>query len=117
MYIEAIKIEFEQAKKILQSEESHFLDLKSVDISPAKLSKAISSFANSSGGDVCIGIDKKVDGLRAWRGFSNQEAANGHIQLFETLFPLRQDYSYTFLAADSFPGLVLQVTINKVSKL
>lgn len=120
MSIEVVKIEFEQVEKILQSEESHFLDLKSVDISPAKLSKTISSFANSSGGETYIGIDENTEEssrVRTWRGFSNQEAANGHIQLFETLFPLGQHYDYTFLAADQVPGLVLQVTINKSSKI
>src|SRR6185295_11033749 len=51
--------------------------------------------------------------LRQWRGFADQEAANGHIQALESLFPLGSETDYTFLAVDGQPGLVLQVSVRK----
>ena len=116
MSIEVITITLEQVDRILKYEESHFIDLKSIDIKPAKLSKSISAFANVNGGELLIGIceyteeNKKV---RRWEGLANQEAANGHLQTFESLFPLGFGYSYTFLHSENHPGLVLQVTILK----
>ncbi|MEH2321228.1 ATP-binding protein [Nostoc sp.] len=116
MSIEVEKINYEQVSQILSSQESHFLDLKSIDIKPAKLTRSISAFANASGGEVYIGIDEtKIDGKnqRTWRGFADQEDANAHLQVFQELFPLGQYYSYTFLCCDGCIGLVLQVEINK----
>jgi ATP-dependent DNA helicase RecG len=116
MVIEVSQITALQADKILNQEESHFVDLKSLDISPAKLTKTISAFANASGGEIYIGIDEKntAEGKkRSWRGFDDQEAANGHIQVFESIFPLGQYYSYSFLRCPVGPGLVLVVEINK----
>jgi len=55
--------------------------------------------------------------MRSWRGFADAEAANGHLQAFEQLFPLGQYFSYTFLASDIGPGLVLQVNVNKTREI
>ncbi|MEH1927328.1 AlbA family DNA-binding domain-containing protein [Nostoc sp.] len=93
MSIQVEKINREQVSQILLSEESHFLDLKSIDIKPAKLTRSISAFANASGGEVYIGIDEtEIDGKnqRTWRGFADQEDANAHLQVFQELFPLGQ---------------------------
>ena len=116
MSIEVVPITSEQLILILQKEESHFLDFKAIEVKPGKLSKSISGFANADGGELYIGIDEKNLGntkTRDWRGFADQESANGHLQIFEQLFPLGDGYSYTFLSSECHPGLVLQVTILK----
>ena len=116
MSIEVVPITSEQLNQILQKEESHFLDFKAIEVKPAKLCKFISGFANADGGELFIGIDEKILGntkTRYWRGFDEQESANGHLQIFEQLFPLGDGYSYTFLSSECHPGLVLQVTILK----
>ncbi|MEG4859212.1 ATP-binding protein [Microcoleus sp. K1-B6] len=116
MSIEVVPITSEQLNQILQKEESHFLDFKAIEVKPAKLSNFISGFANADGGELYIGIDEKIVGntkTRYWRGFADQESANGHLQIFEKLFPLGDGYSYTFLSSECHPGLVLQVTILK----
>ncbi|MFN6529132.1 ATP-binding protein [Nostoc sp. ChiSLP03a] len=120
MSIKVEKINYEQVSQILSSEESHFLDLKSIDIKPAKLTRSLSAFANASGGEVYIGIDEtEIDrkNQRTWRGFADQEDANAHLQVFQELFPLGQYYSYTFLSCDSCLGLVLQIDINKTREI
>ncbi|QPJ63761.1 MAG: ATP-dependent DNA helicase RecG [Candidatus Nitronauta litoralis] len=70
----------------------------------------MAAFANAEGGDLFIGID---DEPRKWRGFDNIESANAHIQVFEELFPLSNDFQYEFLSNDDSVGLVLKVQIAK----
>ena len=50
---------------------------------------------------------------RTWEGFANEEAANGHIQALERLFPLGTDFQYEFLAGANQRGLVLHLQIGK----
>src|ERR1035441_9835333 len=114
MAIDLFEINADQVQYILDLDEGHFADLKSLDIAPAKLTKAMSAFANADGGELFIGIDEdRTTGVRSWRGFANVEAANGHLQPFEVLFPLGQDFQYEFLKAAGCPGLVLKATITK----
>ncbi len=116
MSIEIHEITSEQVQAILDLREGHFQDLKSIDISPASLTKTMSAFANATGGEVYIGIEEqKSNGqiIRLWRGFDNPEAANGHIQIFEELFPLGGNNKYIFLEADGHAGIVLKVEIDK----
>jgi ATP-dependent DNA helicase RecG len=118
--IETKSITENQKNIILDIEEDHFRDIKAIDIKPAKLTKTISAFANTVGGEIYIGIDEtEVSGVkqRQWRGFSDIEAANGHLQIFELLFPLGTDFNYTFLQMDGEVGLVLQISILKTKQI
>jgi ATP-dependent DNA helicase RecG len=100
----------EQADIIRLVDEGQFADLKSKEIAPSKLTTHISALANADGGDLYIGITDKE---RRWEGFLDVEAANGHLQIFEELFPLGNDFQYEFLRCFDLPGLVLHVQINK----
>jgi len=105
-----------EADKIIAIEEDHWSDVKSLDIAPAKLSKSVSAFANTAGGEMFIGIDEVKAGpvkTRRWRGFADAEAANAHVQVFEGLMPLGGHYEATFLASEHHPGLVLHITVFK----
>src|SRR5688572_23368994 len=107
----------EQADRVTKIEEGQFSDVKARAISPSKLSHAISAFANTDGGDLYIGIGEDMLGggakVRTWDGFPDVEAANGHLQCFETLFPLGTDFRYEFMRCDRRPGLVLHVQISR----
>jgi ATP-dependent DNA helicase RecG len=106
----------DEVAELLRISETHFVDLKAVEIQPAKLTKTISAFGNTSGGDIYIGIDEVegVDGKeRVWRGFSDEEAANGIFQTLEAISPLGSGYSGTFLKSDKQNGLVLHLTVFK----
>jgi ATP-dependent DNA helicase RecG len=120
MTISVVPIAAEQTDRILALDESHFLDLKSLDIAPAKLTRTIAALANASGGELYVGIDEQTAGdkkTRNWRGFSDPEAANAHLQVFDQLFPLGQYFSYVFLSSPIGPGLVLQVCVNKTREI
>jgi ATP-dependent DNA helicase RecG len=115
MPIRTINIPYAQRVKLLTSNEGHFLDFKSIDVSPAKLTRHICAFANADGGELYIGIDEEKDksnGVLQWRGFRTVEDANGFLQIFEKLFPLGQDFCYEFLSS-SKDGLVLHIEIQK----
>ena len=90
------------------------MDLKSKDVSPAKLTKSLSAFANAEGGELFVGIDEDVrQRKRTWRGFERIEDANGFIQCFETLFPLGSECNFGFLESPIGSGSVLKVEIRK----
>ena len=115
MPIESFTITDEAEAKILAIEEGHFADAKAIEIAPAKLTQTIAAFANADGGEVYVGIaEDKSSGLHVWRGFEDMEAANGHLQIFERLFPLGEGFNYSFLQRqDRSAGLVLKIEIQK----
>jgi len=92
--------------------ETHFFDFKSNKVTPAKLTKTISAFANADGGEIYVGIE---DPKRKWEwdGFANVESANGHLQIFEKLYPLGHGFRYEFLSAEGEKGLVLRIEVDK----
>lgn len=116
MSIQITDISEVQADHLAKHEEGHFLDLKATEVSPAKLTKSMSAFANSDGGELFIGLTETAKGEPAiWQGFADQEAANGHIQAFEDQFPLGGDFRYEFLRCERRRGLVLHATILKTT--
>lgn len=112
--IDSIKISLKEVKKLLDIGESHFCDLKAIEVSPSKLSKALSAFSNAEGGELFVGIE---DDPRKWNGFENIEAANSHLQVFDQLFPLGSDYQYQFLENENELGLVLKIQVAKTRDL
>jgi ATP-dependent DNA helicase RecG len=118
MRMEIDKLSDAEVQKLLSCAEGHFLDLKSREIKPAKLSRSICAFANSEGGELFIGIvEDQLQNIRTWDGFANEEAANGHVQLFEELFPIGADSMVTFLSSDGLSGLILKVEVPKSKEI
>jgi ATP-dependent DNA helicase RecG len=115
MPIQTVAVNVDEVSRILNLEEGHFLDLKAIEVAPAKLSRSIAAFANADGGELYIGVDEdSTRARRNWRGFDSVEEANGHIQAFEAIFPLGQYFSYEFLQRESKRGgYVLHVNIQK----
>lgn len=113
MPIPIIEISEAERDKVLALRETHFCDLKATAIRPGKLTHTISALSNAEGGEVYIGVEEdKATRQNTWAGFNVPEDANGHLQVFETLFPLGEGYSYSFLKAAA-PGLVLKVDVSK----
>lgn len=115
MSIKVNELNDSQLSKLLHLQESHFYEVKSKDISPSKLSRVISGFANANGGDLYVGLQEADGPLFGydWIGFKNPEEANAHIQVCEKLFPLGQYFEYEFLNHRDKPGLVLHITVRK----
>jgi ATP-dependent DNA helicase RecG len=65
--VQIIKISAEQVTKILRMEEGHFVDLKSINISPAKLTGPSLLFLTRKEGSFSLG-SRKTDRLERERG-------------------------------------------------
>ena len=118
--IEVIEITGEQRDRLLGLEEGHFSEMKAIEVSTKQLARTVSAFANSAGGDLYIGIaeiDLLGSKVRTWNGFRNQEAANGHLQSLEGLFPLGSEYSYEFLKCPGSTGLVLHLVVQRTTQI
>ena len=102
-----------QFADLLARGEGHFLDYKAKEVSPAKLTKSLSAFANADGGELFIGVLNSGSPTKRWSGFSDVEAANGHIQAFEQFFPLGSYFKYQFLRSERYSGLMLHCEILK----
>src|ERR1035438_2438781 len=115
MPIRVSEITDKQLHEVLSYNEGHFLDVKAKEIKPSKLTRTISAFANADGGELYIGISEKVSLPFSfkWEGFADIEDANAHLQVFESLFPLGEDYLYGFLSHPKQTGVVLQAIIRK----
>jgi ATP-dependent DNA helicase RecG len=119
MSIETVNISEAQAELVVQIAEGQFSEVKSTQVSPSKLTKAISAFANADGGDVYVGVDEEQLGggvkKRRWNGFQDMEAANSHLQTFERLFPLGTGFQYEFLrrSGSLHLGLVLHIQVSR----
>lgn len=114
MNIQVVRISDDQANRVMMASESQFADVKAAEITPSKLSRTISAFANSDGGDLYVGISEAdVTKVRSWKGFHDEEAANDHVATFEQISPLGTNLHYTFLQCDGRPGLVLHIQVNK----
>lgn len=109
------KITQEDAIKLIEKEESHFFDHKALEVSGGKIQKISTAFANADGGEFLIGIiDKKdePDSNKRWKGARNIEDFNSHIQALSEITPTL-DFSCTFLDCNEFPGLIMQIRIEK----
>lgn len=110
-------VDEKQADLVTRMEEGQFSDVKSIAITPSKLSHTVSAFANTDGGELYIGISEQILGgnvkEREWSGFSDVEAANAHMQVFERYFPLGKDFQYEFMRCPVRPGVVLHVSVNR----
>lgn len=109
------RITQEDAIKLIEKEESHFFDHKALEVSGEKIQKISTAFANADGGEFLIGIiDKKdePDSNKKWKGARNIEDFNSHIQALSEITPTL-DFSCTFLDCNEFPGLIMQIRIEK----
>lgn len=111
--MEVEKLLRQQVAHLLARQEGHFLDNKSRFITPKKLTKSLSAFANADGGELMIGISESTKGLFIWEGFSKLEDANGHIQHLEEYFPYGADFNYEFLEHPDGLGIVLRIAVLK----
>lgn len=111
MGIHVVKLGLGEVEDLLRNEEGHFTDFKQKDVTPAKASRTVSTFANTAGGELYVGLGDTTP--RSWIGFDASEEANGYLQVFNEMFPLGEDIAYAFLAAEGKRGLILHVQVSK----
>ena len=115
-----VDVDDEHVARLLAIQEGHFVDLKSAEIAPASVTKSVSAFANSAGGELFIGIEERVGATgteRGWSGFADVEAANGLIQALEAMAPLGTHYQIEFLRSANQQGQVAHITVFKTREI
>lgn len=99
-------------ERLLSRDEGHFLDYKGKEITPSRLTKTVSAFANADGGEVLLGISEDR-GAKNWVGFESLEDANAHIQLINQILPLGQGAKVQPIICADLPGVILQIEVEK----
>ncbi len=80
-------------EKIVALSENWIMDMKGKDIKPAKLSRTVSAFANSNGGEIYLGIAHFDDKDQYfWDGYKNEESFNEYATLLENILPSFESY-------------------------
>ncbi len=103
--------------QLLRHAEGQFLDFKSIEIQPGKLTRTLAAFANADGGELYVGITEK-HGRLEWAGFINDEAANGHIQAASAIFPLGEYVRFNFLVSNTKKKTkVLRIEVDRTPDL
>lgn len=104
----------QEVKNIFKIEENHFNDFKAKEISGNKLSKAVSAFCNSSGGDVYVGIREDNDTKnKHWDGFKCVEDTNSLIQVIESMKGIAGNYGIEFLLHPVLNTYLLHIVLFK----
>ena len=106
------------ASQILSLHENWILDMKGKDIKPSKLSKTISAFANSNGGEIYLGISHSEDKDHYyWDGFASEEDTNPFITIIDDIMPTYEDYAIEGVNTEQTSSLVLHITIHKTQTI
>ncbi len=116
MDVREFQITEREKVRILALKEGHFFDAKAKNIEPRKLSVTVSALANADGGEIYVGLEESVTAWK-WNGFQNAEAANSHLQVLDSMFPLGHDFSCSFLGMESALGLLLHIQIRKTRSI
>lgn len=108
----------EEINDLLLIQEDWLIDKKGKDIRPAKLSKTVSAFANTNGGDIYLGIAHTEDKtIYYWDGFANEELMNQHIEIITSMFDSYEDYSLETYQSKVDNTFVLHIVVHKTQKI
>ncbi len=110
--LDTVTITLEDVEKLVSRDEGHFLDYKSKEIAPSRLTKTVSAFGNADGGEILLGVSEDR-GAKKWVGFDDLEQANAHVQLINQVLPLGQGAKIQPIVCADFPGVVLQIEVEK----
>lgn len=108
----------EEIDNLLLVQEDWLIDKKGKDIKPAKLSKTVSAFANTNGGDIYLGISHAEDKtVYFWDGFDSEESMNQHIAVITDMFDSYEDYSMEIYQSQTDGTFILHIVIHKTPKI
>lgn len=113
------KLSTADMEAILKLQESWMIEKKGKNIKPSKLSKTISAFANSNGGEIYLGISCSSEDKTqySWDGFQSEEDTNPYITILDEIMPTYDDYSIEQFICEKYPTIVLHITIQKTQTI
>lgn len=100
--------------EIIGKTEDWIMDMKGKEIKPAKLSKTISAFANTNGGDLFVGISHQSDKrVYYWNGYTDEESFNPIIALLDNMLPTYDYYSVEAYQHPDNHTYILHIIVHK----
>jgi ATP-dependent DNA helicase RecG len=112
------KLSSEEVAEIISLQESWIVEKKGKNITPSKLTKTISAFANSNGGELYLGISHEEEKSQyRWDGFISEEDTNPFISIIDDIMPTYNDYSIEKFTCDDYPTIILHITIHKTQTI
>lgn len=111
--METVEINGEQVAHVLSLAEDYYVEFKGRDKAPNGITKLAAAFANSSGGDIYVGIDELTRGIFSWNGFDRVEDSNSLVHTLTESFPPSDSFKYEFLTSPEESGIVLHLAIGK----
>ena len=108
----------EEIDALVAIQESWLIEKKGKDIKPAKLTRTISAFANTNGGDIYLGISCKPNNIDYyWDGFQSEESMNQHIEAICNMFDSYDDFSLETYQSIIDGSFVLHIIVNKTQSI
>lgn len=118
MNYQAENITKDKLQELFDIQEDHFNDFKAKELNGKKFSKAVSAFANASGGDIYVGIREEPDTkIKHWEGYASIEEYNSFIQVLESLKNVESYYDIDFLFYPKCGTYVMKVCIFKTQSI
>lgn len=109
-------ITLDEIAKIVALEESWLMDMKGRDIKPAKLSRTVSAFANTNGGEIYLGISRGEDKTAYyWDGFNDEESFNSYASLLDEILPSYETYSIDAYQHPIDHSWIFHITVHKTN--
>lgn len=108
----------EDVERIVLMEESWLLDMKGKDIKPSKISRTISAFANTNGGEVYLGISRAEDKTKYyWDGFADEESFNPYTSVLDEILPSYEAYAIDAYLHPTEHTWVFHITVHKTNSI
>ena len=104
----------DDVRKMLEAEEDWTMDKKGKDILPGKLSKSISAFANTNGGELYIGLSHTKDKSQYyWDGCNNIESFNQFMDIACSVCKSFDDCTFEVCECSAYQTKVLHIIVQK----
>lgn len=103
--------------ELLKLQESWLVEIKGKELQPNKLTRTLSAFANTNGGDIYLGLSHKDTDRTAyyWDGFFDEESMNNYITVIENTFTSYEDYSIETYTHYKNKSCLLHITVHKTN--
>ena len=105
--------------ELIELQESWLIEIKGKELKPNKLTRTLSAFANTNGGDIYLGLSHKDDDKTKyyWDGFIDEEAMNNYITVIENTFSSYEDYSIETYTHYENKTCLLHITVHKTNRI
>lgn len=104
----------EEIQDILSFQEDWLVDMKGKDIKPSKLSRTVSAFANTNGGDIYLGVSHEDDKSKYyWNGYQFIEEFNPYSAVLDEIGLSSEDYAVDAYCHPTEKTFVFHITVHK----